>query len=425
MAMRAVSCIGTRWRHLIIGSSLIIAGCATVPDLGPTTESIPIYKIVERVKCELLDAVKDKLHQASYATLHHQHSPYEFLRNWTAKIDLTLIVNNNSGVSPGVIFTQPLTTESIPLRVTSMARSFSFGLGGGIGTQAFRNETLSFTLSLKEISDEMDTERNARNLIYYNYCELDHGLDLNSNLGLKEWIDSALTPVAPPTSPDYPYLTEGHHPPPGGAAAKASPLQQKSLTEPTVQDVTDLSKKAAEFAQQANQIMTTAVTKAAACVAAVSTPVADAGSQAAIAATAASQAAAQPPNANLMQYFLTAQKAANAAQQDTVSAQTAYNKCVTSIPKDPPIDTISHQVQFIVTWSASASPSWGLLHFKGPGAGTGSLLSASQVDTHTLTITLGAPAAGTTNGSSPDMLLQRQNQNFNATINLLKTPTGN
>ena len=33
---------------------------------------------------------------------------------------------------------------------------------------------------------------------------------------------------------------------------------------------------------------------------------------------------------------------------------------------DPPIDTLSHQVQFIIVWGASANPGWTLLKFKGP-----------------------------------------------------------
>jgi hypothetical protein len=89
--------------------------CTTVPDLGPTTESIPIYKVVERVKCELIDAMKGPLHDAAAAARHHQKSRYAFLQGWAAGVDLTLIVNNEAQISPGATFTQPLTSESIPL----------------------------------------------------------------------------------------------------------------------------------------------------------------------------------------------------------------------------------------------------------------------------------------------------------------------
>jgi hypothetical protein len=64
---------------------------------------------------------------------------------------------------------------------------------------------------------------------------------------------------------------------------------------------------------------------------------------------------------------------------------------------DPPLDTISHQVQFIVLWNASANPSWTLLHFKGPSPSSGSMFSATKTSTHTLNIVLGPP-------SSPDLL---------------------
>ena len=58
---------------------------------------------------------------------------------------------------------------------------------------------------------------------------------------------------------------------------------------------------------------------------------------------------------------------------------------------DPPIDAISHQIQFIVVWNANATPNWTLVHFKGPGAGLGPFASATDTNTHTLTIVMGVP----------------------------------
>jgi hypothetical protein len=60
---------------------------------------------------------------------------------------------------------------------------------------------------------------------------------------------------------------------------------------------------------------------------------------------------------------------------------------------DPPIDSISHQVQFIVSWSGSATPNWSLVSFKGPGPASGAFLAGSHSDTHTLTIVMGSPGA--------------------------------
>jgi hypothetical protein len=61
---------------------------------------------------------------------------------------------------------------------------------------------------------------------------------------------------------------------------------------------------------------------------------------------------------------------------------------------DPPIDAISDQIQFVIAFNASASPSWTLLHFKGP-APTSSLISGTKTLTHTLSVAIGPP-------SSPD-----------------------
>ena len=62
---------------------------------------------------------------------------------------------------------------------------------------------------------------------------------------------------------------------------------------------------------------------------------------------------------------------------------------------DAPIESISHQVQFVVVLSGNASPNWTLARFKGPAAGSGSLASVTRTETHTLTIILGEPGAPT------------------------------
>src|SRR5260221_132289 len=63
---------------------------------------------------------------------------------------------------------------------------------------------------------------------------------------------------------------------------------------------------------------------------------------------------------------------------------------------DPPLDSISHQVQFIVGLSGGISPNFTLAKFRGP-AQSGSLASASRVRTHTLAIIMASPRGGRTN----------------------------
>jgi hypothetical protein len=72
----------------------------------------------------------------------------------------------------------------------------------------------------------------------------------------------------------------------------------------------------------------------------------------------------------------------------------AVEDALLQLELDPPIDAISVQIQFILAFNASASPSWTLLHFKGP-APTSSLISGTKTLTHTLNVAIGPP-------SSPD-----------------------
>lgn len=58
---------------------------------------------------------------------------------------------------------------------------------------------------------------------------------------------------------------------------------------------------------------------------------------------------------------------------------------------DPPIDAISHQVNFEVALNISANPTWTLVRFKGPSPASGNFASLSESNTHNLTIVMGAP----------------------------------
>jgi hypothetical protein len=386
--------------------------CSQVPDLEPTVESIPIYKIVERVKCEILDAVKDPLNVAAYAAAHHRRSRYSFLKSWTAKIDLTLIVNDQAGVSPNF---------SVIPTVPTAAQSFALGLVGGVTGQAIRTETLSFTLELR---DELDNPKKEGNLRYYQDCILPHGSDLNGSLDLKIWLDSALSPLAPPSSPWYPYLTEGHHKPPavGGGGGPKAEIRPSDYV-PTLNDVLKAAANTAAVAKLVDDLAKSTAASQSACAAAV-IPQADTASQeVANASNAAYSAglavtAAAGKSVDLKPYYEAAMTAFSKAQDALDAAKKTLAKCVAAASLDPPIDTISHSVQFIVTYTGGAAPSWTLVHFKGPAA-AGSLLSGTKINTHTLVITMGAPAAGTTKAQSDEMFLTRQNQNTNAAIQSL------
>jgi hypothetical protein len=88
-------------------ATLVIAlgNCAcTVPPLwsvinnAPNGPPISVDEIVQRVKCELADALRQKMEEKNL----------KWLKSWTAKADLTLQVNESGGITPNVTFTQPL-----------------------------------------------------------------------------------------------------------------------------------------------------------------------------------------------------------------------------------------------------------------------------------------------------------------------------
>ena len=58
---------------------------------------------------------------------------------------------------------------------------------------------------------------------------------------------------------------------------------------------------------------------------------------------------------------------------------------------DPPIDSVLHSLTFVINYGASATPSWTLIQWKGPGQ-TANFASASGVRTHNLVITMGPPS---------------------------------
>ncbi len=70
------------------------------------------------------------------------------------------------------------------------------------------------------------------------------------------------------------------------------------------------------------------------------------------------------------------------------ASQAAQNANALPNQIDPPIDSVLHSVQFVVSYGAGISPSWTLLQWKGPGQSQ-NLVSASGVRTHNLQIAIG------------------------------------
>jgi len=452
-----------------------LGGCVRVPSLTPIAgaepdpnntnpKSISINDVVLRVKCEVRDSIASRT-----------GTDYDWLNKWTAQADLNLAVNEQSQIAPGGVFTQPLTMASLPLRVTNMPRSANLGIGVSASTTAARTEIVSFSVSLKEIRDEFKKKTPAE---IYEECHPHSIIGLTSDLGLKDWVDSALGPV------QNHMLTPGHHSPPkapggggGGGAAGASTSKPQSLSfvpYDTLLELTKILKNNDDLKEQISliydeyqsliavsqllKIAQSGMNRPAAWspgdfaqnlqvfanlpglldlnsgdrsrfAKLTNTseiqrvfdrlPAAPSKAQLGALVTAVQNKFAQieqsmtndiPPAVTALQ--LICDCTPPNPKDDDSGVLKKYSdalKCLNTLltivkanipakpaPLDPPIDAISHQVQFILALSASANPSWTLVHFKGPTPSSGNFLSFNRTNTDTLTITIGVPGSEAT-----------------------------
>jgi hypothetical protein len=383
--------IRMRWLFCVPAMvTIALSACAVVPPLRE--DAISISAIVQRVKCEVAMAVPEP--EPPFPT-----GRYQWMADWTAKVDLTLITNDQSAVTPSATFINPLATQVVPL-VGSVSRNFSFGVGAGVTNNAIRNETMSFTVSVQEL----------RNLKYRGDCALPDGLDLYGNLGLKEWVAAALGPV------DREMLTIGKHTAPNAKPAAQPQFATAELSH--VEQIHQAAIYAKEFAAKAAASVQRARDIAARYFvdAKQSAPLVTRNDMQAVyrqvedVLTQAKQSTAWSQKAAAVEKLLTPDEKKNltpaqlqdiadakAAGQNADAAKIAANAIWKSIPQDSPIDSIGHQVQFIVVATGNATPNWTLVHFKGPGS-SGNFASLTDTRTHTLNIAMGAPS-GAVNAS--------------------------
>src|SRR5215813_3018077 len=194
--------------------AVMTGACTQVPGLDVEAESVRIIDVVKRVKCDIYDAFTEDTADGRRKLISDREG-YQWLDSWTAQVDLNLLVNNQSGLTPGVTIVDPLHQVAIP-RVGTFSQSFTMGLGGGLNTTAARAETITFSLSVKEIEAEL---RNPSHKSWaYQNCQFENGPGLHSELKLREWIASALAPA----DARRPYLTVGHHKSPRSSSSSGT-----------------------------------------------------------------------------------------------------------------------------------------------------------------------------------------------------------
>jgi hypothetical protein len=407
--------------------------CTKTPDYskvvsnGPFAPDISIPDIVNQVKCELAVAI----HKKKASTKRN----LAWLDSWTAKADLTLQVNDTGSITPSIAFVEPLknvfptglgssnvlfsTGQVGPTStVTAVSQSFNLGIGGGYSGQAYRTETLSFAVSLRELENwkygSVGKEKTGETCRPAGGIE---GTDLQGGLDLEKWVDAALLPV------EAGELQLGDHPDPKAVSKAGGLTAQVYVPESDRKTTYSLDEAKQAYYKEAADNAAKEATKSAqqawaaarqARLAKIRDPdvidtIYDYARQAAKAAIFAQQAA---KNANLPAPAANADNKAdfysdNATLADKNAETAAFyaNAAKRAANPDPPIDSISHSLNFIVTTGATLSPNWLLLHWKGP-ANVGNLGTYSDVRTHTLSIALGSPAGGV--GSEPNRLLNNQ-----------------
>jgi hypothetical protein len=288
-------------------------------------------------------------------------------------------------------------------------RFFTLGVGGGLGTSANRTEILTFTVSFQELREFKQRDE----------CNLPWGIDVYGNLGLQEWVASALTPV------ESRQLIVGLHPPPGGKSLPAplprtgtgtgAELEAVVGTNPADGAITELisarneawdnSKRTGDFAKaamaHAKKGNIPAAYKDASWVGRYAGKTADAVEKATHKAMEADELLLIKADPNRSKKVDVLRKSAALAGDDAAAAKKAVDALREAVPHDPPIDALSHSVQFVVAVSGSITPNWTLVHFKGPTATGSPLAAGTYTATHTLSIAMGPPAVAAVAGGPP------------------------
>jgi hypothetical protein len=365
-----------------VGTSIalgsILAGCAVIPTLEE--DGVAISDIVQRVKCELAYAVPDFSGQ-------YPSGDYQWMKYWTAKVDLSLDVNDNSSVKPNSSYTSPVTKGT-----------FAIAAGAELSNQAQRTEKLSFTLSMKELVEN----RNST------YCLLPFQLGLLGNLGLEEWVVSALAPA------ENGQLTIGFHQPPSGKPTSIpivgpSVNAAPELNAPAAKALLTRATTALKTGEKGAELATSSAERARALAlkskfqatydavnttygyVEAATKQLDKASNLAWQATTVDRDATNKLGTTDSDFLKKFPDATKTAGDQVAKAKATATAAWELLPRDAPIDSITHTAKFVVTLGGNVTPNWSLVMFKGPGL-TAPFAAASRVRTNQLDVVLGMPA---------------------------------
>lgn len=170
-----------RWiRASVFVLSSAVAGCVQVPQHDGVAR-VPLGHVTKLIKCEIFQAIRHELQEHP-----DQKAKIAFLTQWAAKVHLTVYVDDTVVVSPGATLIQPLAV---------MGTSYSTGLGAAFTTEAVRQEDIEFFFSFQEMGAEFAKLGKEGIAEHYDSCKPAEGMFLESDLGIKAIVDTALRPI--------------------------------------------------------------------------------------------------------------------------------------------------------------------------------------------------------------------------------------
>jgi hypothetical protein len=398
-----------------------LAACTTVPPLGPMSNTIPINAIVDRINCELTQAITPQIED------------YPFLKTWQARANLTLTVNTQSGITPGVSIIDPLAQIVDKARGT-FSQSFSVAIGANLNGSANRIEKMSFDIPLANLKATYECAP--------------QGSGLSGPLGLTEWLESAMTVRYAFSSKDVADQFKALDALSGVTRRLKTTVEAYTaqyanagiLLNPAIGHLTNILAKAKAYRQLYGEILAGRDKPLSARELARwqgSLKAAKAGLEGAL----SSWNPKADCNSAMTDTRCAIQNIIDAAQPGQPNDLNEMDKWVSGTrdavnrkpeaPREPGVPTLSslsHQVTFIVVANAGITPSWSLMRLKGPGGApagssagssgssgsgaspSGSFASIARTDTHELLLTFAKDSA----------TLDKQNQLDQQTAPLLK-----
>lgn len=176
---------------LVIASMIAVAGCGLfVPEMqspvtAPDQEKADENIVVLQVKCELRKGVYHALELYGHPEMGNNIS---WLKQWGAKITLTLTVDEKGGLAPGISLTAPFDNAVSTFGKTTVTTPQSFALGIGVqeSSDATRKETIGYTYALSDLKVDPDIDKTKPPQT----CDHENGFLINSDLKIAEFIEN-------------------------------------------------------------------------------------------------------------------------------------------------------------------------------------------------------------------------------------------